>query len=94
MQQEQERRLVRQIGQAIAAFLRQRPDATWDFAAGAPLHRALLDQLEPALLGRLRRILPKELTHQPVESLAVHFAAAPPAITGSGSNRPNARSSP
>lgn len=78
MQQEQERRLIDLIGRTIAGFLRQHPAATWDFAAGAPLHRALLDQLAPDMRRRLRRLLPKELTGQPVESLAGHLATAPP----------------
>lgn len=94
MQQEQERRLIRQIGRALATFLRHRPDATWDFAAAAPLQNALLDQLEPALLDRLRRVVPKELTHQPVESLAGHFASVPTPSDDPRANRRSARPAP
>lgn len=77
-EREHERRLVGLIAQAIAGFLRQYPHATWDFAAGAPLHRAILDRLDSATRGRLQRLVTKELANQPLEDLPGFFAAAPP----------------
>lgn len=74
MQREQERRLVSVVAAALGGFLRQHPNATWDFAAGPSLHRAVLDALEPRLRTNLRKALVKDLGKQPLSSLRVHFA--------------------
>lgn len=77
MQQEQERRLVALIAAALTSFLRQHPQATWDFAAGPDLHNAVLETLEPGPRRNLRKVLAKDLSRQPLSSLRVHFASAP-----------------
>jgi hypothetical protein len=78
MQREQERRLIRRIATTITDFLREHPTASWDLAAGAPLLRAVVDELDAAVRGRLRRTVAKELTNLPPEALPPHFAGTAP----------------
>ena len=76
MKREEERRRVKEIAAAIDRFLRQRPDATWDFAAASDLNQAVLDGLSPDVRKRLHRAIPKDLVNQPVESVREHFVGA------------------
>jgi hypothetical protein len=76
MQEEEERRQTRDITQTIATFLEQRPDATWDFAAGPAIHNAVLESIPPATRSRLRQAVAKDLVNQPVDELLGHFDSA------------------
>ena len=75
MQEEEERRQTRDLCQAIDNFLLQRPDATWDFAAGPALCNPLLEALSPQTRSRLRQSVAKDLVNQPVNELLSHFDA-------------------
>lgn len=74
MAREAERRQNDDIAKGIESFLSQRPDATWDFAAGPSTHNAVLDRLAPQLKGRLKTAVSKNLVNQPVQELLGHFA--------------------
>jgi hypothetical protein len=76
MEREEDRRRVDRLATEINAFLRNRPDASWDFAAPAELHSTVLEQLSPKTRLRLRRTLPKDLTNQPAAEVRAHFAGA------------------
>lgn len=73
MQEEEERRQSKDLVETIEGFLRQRSDATWDFAAGPEVHNAVLEALSPATRSRLRQALSKNLVNQPVEELLKQF---------------------
>jgi hypothetical protein len=64
MQNEQERRLAADLAEHLERFLKDRPDATWDYAAGPGLHHAVLDNLSPGTRNRLGVAIVKELIHQ------------------------------
>jgi hypothetical protein len=74
MQREMERRRIRNLAEAIDAFLLARPKASWDFAAAPAVHNAVLDAVSAHARGRLRQALPKDLVHQRTEDLRAHFA--------------------
>lgn len=74
MKNEEQRRTIGGIVEAIEDFLRTRPTASWDFAAGPDVHNAVLESLTPATRNRLRQSLPKDLVNQPVADLGTHFA--------------------
>jgi hypothetical protein len=76
MQREEERRRARDVAAEIETFFSSRPDATWDFAAGAELNHAILDQLSNRTRSRLRRTLSKDLVNQRTEDLRAHFTAS------------------
>lgn len=73
MQREEQRRQIRNIAEAIDSFLRSRPQATWDFAAGPSVHNAVLDALTPPTRERLQQAVSKDLVNQPTRELATHF---------------------
>lgn len=73
MQEEEERRQSKDLVETIEGFLRQRSDATWDFAAGPEVHNAVLEALSPDTRSRLRQALPKNLVNQPVQELLKQF---------------------
>lgn len=50
---------LRQLAQELDAFLVQRPSASWDFAGSPSLYAALVEELSPANLRRLKRVLTK-----------------------------------
>jgi hypothetical protein len=74
MQREESRRRAREIAAEIDAFLQQRPEASWDFAAGPELNGVLLELLSPAVRQRLRRTLAKDLVNQRGDEVRAHFA--------------------
>jgi hypothetical protein len=74
MQREESRRRAREIAAEIDAFLQQRPEASWDFAAGPELKGALLELVSQAVRRRLRRTLAKDLVNQRGEEVRAHFA--------------------
>src|SRR5687767_11969943 len=59
MQREESRRRAKEIAAEIESFLEQRPEASWDFAAGPELNSALLELLPAAVRKRLRRSVSK-----------------------------------
>jgi len=75
MKREEARRRARDLATEIDAFFAQRSDASWDFAAGPELNRAVLDQLSPQVRARLRHSLAKDLVNQDPATLRAHFAA-------------------
>ena len=74
MQREEDRRRAKELAAEIEGFFRQRPDATWDFAAGPDLNGTVLESLTPAVRQRVRRSVPKDLVNQHTSELRAHFA--------------------
>jgi len=74
MQREESRRRAKELAAEIDAFFRQRPDASWDFAAGPELNSAVMELLSPAVRQRLRRSLAKDLGKQRGDEVRAHFA--------------------
>lgn len=75
MKEEEERRRVHDVASRIDAFLKNNPDASWDFAAGPTIHNAVLKDLSPPVRARLQHSVAKDLIHQPVPELLSHFSA-------------------
>lgn len=75
MHREIDRRRNEEISRRIDAFLKERSEATWDFAAPAELERSFLEGVSSAARARLQRVVPKDLVHQSVSSLLDHFSA-------------------
>jgi Protein required for attachment to host cells. len=76
MKEEVERRNVRVIAEELETFLRNRPTATWDFAAPPALHNAVIEALSPETRGRMRKALAKDLSNQSSEEVRAHFETA------------------
>jgi hypothetical protein len=76
MKEEADRRRAQQLAAEVEHFFAQRPGASWDFAAGPELHRAVLEQLSPPTRQRLRRAVPKDLVNQNPAELREQFAGA------------------
>jgi hypothetical protein len=76
MLEEQQRRAATELGSRVNEFFREHPRATWDFAAGPVIHRALLDVLDADVRERLGEALVKELVNQPLPALREHFGHA------------------
>lgn len=76
MKEEVERRNVQVIAGELDTFLRNRPRASWDFAAPSSLYKSVIEALSEDTRGRLRRALPKDLVNQSSEEVRAHFAAA------------------
>lgn len=77
MQSEHERRLAADLAGAIARFLSDHADATWDYAAGPGIHRAVLDQLPASVRDRLGVALVKEIVHQSPAELRAQLGRGP-----------------
>ena len=75
MQREESRRRAKELATEIEAFLQQRPDATWDFAAGPEVNTAVMELLSPAVRKRVRRSITKDLVNQHGDDVRAHFAA-------------------
>lgn len=73
MQNEHERRLAADLAARLGRFLQEHDHATWDYAAGPALHRAVLDRLPAAARSRLERALSKELVQPSPAELEAHF---------------------
>ena len=76
MQREESRRRAKEVAAEIDSFFQQRPDVTWDFAAGPELNSAVIELLSPPVRQRVRRSIPKDLVNQPGDQLRAHFAGA------------------
>lgn len=74
MKREEARRRARDLASQIDNFLARVPGATWDFAAGPDLNHPILDLLSERTRRRLRRSVTKDLVHQAVDQLRVHFS--------------------
>lgn len=74
MQREESRRRAREIAAEIDSFLQQRPDASWDFAAGPDMNGTVLELLSPAVRQRMRRTVTKDLVNQRGDEVRAHFA--------------------
>lgn len=75
LDREEDRRQIRDLAVVIEEFLRPRPEATWDFAAGPDVHNAVLQAVSPATRARLRQSLARDLVNQPPVELMAHFEA-------------------
>jgi hypothetical protein len=73
MQNEHERRLAAELATRLGQFLEKHPGATWDYAAGPAMHRAVLDRLPRHVLDRLGVAVHKEFTHQTAAELEAYF---------------------
>lgn len=74
MYREEARRRARDLAQEIEHFFSQRPNATWDFAAGPELNGAVLEQIAPAVRQRVKRTVAKDLVNQRTDELRAHFS--------------------
>ena len=74
MQREEARRRAKELASQIETFLQQRPNATWDFAAGPELNTAVMELLAPAVRQRVRRSIAKDLVNQHGDHVRAHFA--------------------
>jgi hypothetical protein len=70
---ELEMRTFRHIVERITALLREHHPETWAFAAPSEINGAILDGLDPALRGRLKQNLTRDLTRIPADELVEHF---------------------
>jgi hypothetical protein len=64
MREETEARRSRDLAAEIEEFLKARPDASWDFAAGPQWNRAILEHISPAVRKRLKSSVAKNLIHE------------------------------
>ncbi len=67
---------MKDLAAELNAFFTQRPDATWDFAAGPDLNGRVLDALTPEVRRRIRKAVTKDLVNQPGSEVRAHFATA------------------
>jgi hypothetical protein len=74
MQREEERRRHKEVAAEIEHFFQQRPNATWDFAAGPGLNNAVMELVSRPVRQRLRRSVSKDLVNQRVDEVRAHFA--------------------
>ncbi len=74
MKQEESRRRAKELAAEVESFFRQRPEATWDFAAGPELNGAVLELISPAVRQRVRRSVAKDLVNQRLDEVRAHFA--------------------
>jgi hypothetical protein len=74
MQREEERRRAKEIAATIDEFFKSRTGASWDFAAGPGLNRAVLEHLSADVRERMRRSVSKDLVNQRVDEVRAHFA--------------------
>lgn len=76
MQREEARRRAKELAAEIDAFFRQRPRASFDFAAGPDLNGTVLDLLSPEVRQRIRRSIAKDLVNQRADEIRGHFVGA------------------
>lgn len=72
-----ERRRVRTsslLATELDAFMRQRPTASWDFAAAPAVYRAVMKEMSADTRRRLKRLLSPELAQQGPDDVRSHFA--------------------
>lgn len=77
MQREIDKRRNEDVGEHITAILTANPDATWDFAAPAELHKLLLETIPAPVRSRLQKVVPRDLVNQPLATLYAHFTDQP-----------------
>jgi hypothetical protein len=76
MEREESLRRARDLAAELNAFFQQRPESTWDFAAGPDLNGPVLELLAPEIRQRIRKALTKDLVNQPGGEVRAHFAAS------------------
>jgi hypothetical protein len=76
MKREEDRRRAKDLATAIGTFFAQRPNATWDFAAGPDLNGAVLELISRDVRRRIKRSIAKDLVHQRSDELRAHFSGA------------------
>jgi hypothetical protein len=74
MQEEQQRRIVRESAKQVEAFLESHPDAHWSFAAGPALQQPVLDELTGAARSRLDKAIAKDLVNVRLTELPKYFS--------------------
>lgn len=73
---EEKRREVSVLAAELDAFLRGRPEASWDCAVPPGLYEMVIEALSPDTRRRLKRVISKDLVHQRIEEVRLQFAAA------------------
>jgi hypothetical protein len=58
----------------LDAFMRQRPHASWDFAAAPAVYSAVMKELSADTRRRLKRVLSAELAQHGPDDVRSHFA--------------------
>lgn len=74
MKREEGRRRAKDLAAEIEHFFQQRPNATFDFAAGPDLNGVVIDALSPATRRRIKRSVAKDLVNQRLDELRAHFS--------------------
>lgn len=74
MKREESRRRAKDLAAEIEHFFTQRPNATFDFAAGPELNGAVLDELSAGTRRRIKRSVAKDLVNQRLDELRAHFS--------------------
>ncbi|HEU5078254.1 MAG TPA: host attachment protein [Opitutaceae bacterium] len=74
MKNEEQRRHAADVAGRIEAFLTQKPEATWDLAAGPAIINRILAELSPEVKTRLRNSVAKDLVHEPHRNIISHFS--------------------
>lgn len=74
MQREETRRRARELAVEVDQFLQQRPESSWDFAAGPELNHVVLELLSPGVRQRMKRSVAKGLVKQRADEVRAHFA--------------------
>jgi hypothetical protein len=74
MQEEQQRRIVREAVKRVEEFLAAHPDARWSFAAGPALQQPVLDELADDARSRLDKTIAKDLVNVRLTELPKYFS--------------------
>jgi len=74
MQEEQQRRIVRESVKHVESFLASHPDAHWSFAAGPALQQPVLDELADDARSRLDKAIAKDLVNVRLTELPKYFS--------------------
>jgi len=77
---EHKRRLIRQVGQALAALLRQNPSDGCYLAASKEITHQIMAELPREARSRIEKILPSDLTKMQKSELLRHFEILRPKI--------------
>jgi hypothetical protein len=68
-----DRQAVEDLAQATAAVLFREKPESWSLSAPADIHHALVEALPAVCREKLERVLPKNLAHSTIKSIASHF---------------------
>ena len=70
---EQERRVIKQLAEKLAAFLRRDDVEGCYFAANSEINRRILDQLHPEMRSKIQKNVASDLTKIDKSNLLKHF---------------------